>query len=123
MLLLSSHNIFTPYLANASELVLVMWLYMCIVPAGVSLAAVSVDTLGQRVMQTGINHIETDRLLMDLAARVPEQHKHTSINMKGERSAANQSNPSKSKHDSKTDCDAVWTQSHVFSGPMRAEQL
>lgn len=40
-------------------------------PAGVSLAAASVDALGQRVVQSGIDHVETDRLLVHLAARVP----------------------------------------------------
>lgn len=43
-------------------------------PAGVSLAAAGVDTLRQSVMQTGINHIQTDGLLMHLAAGVSAQH-------------------------------------------------
>lgn len=43
-------------------------------PAGVSLAAAGVDALGQGVVQGGIDHVETDRLLVHLAARVPAQH-------------------------------------------------
>lgn len=42
------------------------------IPAGVSLAAAGVDTLGQRVVQAGINHVQTDGLLMHLAAGVPD---------------------------------------------------
>lgn len=43
-------------------------------PAGVSLTTASVDTLRQGVMQSRINHIEADRLLVHLTARVPAQH-------------------------------------------------
>lgn len=46
-------------------------------PAGVSLAAASVDTLWQGVMQGGIDHIETDRLLVHLTAGVPVHHART----------------------------------------------
>lgn len=42
-------------------------------PAGVSLAAAGVDALRQRVVQTGINHIEADGFLMYLTAGVPVQ--------------------------------------------------
>lgn len=49
-------------------------LSLACIPAGVSLATASVDTLGQGVMQTGINHIQADWLLMHLTARVPVQH-------------------------------------------------
>lgn len=66
------------------DLVSVCWyvLRMCVlcsvcVPAGVSLATASVDALGQGIMQAGINHIQTDWLLVHLAAGVPVQHKHT----------------------------------------------
>lgn len=44
------------------------------VPAGVSLATAGVDTLGQCVVQAGINHIQTDRLLMHLAAGIPKKN-------------------------------------------------
>lgn len=60
--------------------------YVCIslllecIPAGVSLATTSVDTLGQGVMQSGINHIQTDWFLMHLTARVPVNHTHTHTN-------------------------------------------
>lgn len=56
-------------------MVLVMF---CItgLPAGESLAAAGVDALRQRVMQTGINHIQTDGLLVNLTAGIPVQHTH-----------------------------------------------
>lgn len=63
-------------------LICTVYFVMCslvCVPAGVSLATASVDALGQSVVQTGINHIQTDWLLMHLTARVPVQHKHTII--------------------------------------------
>lgn len=47
---------------------------MC-VPAAVSLAAASVNTLGQSVVQTGINHIQTDGLLVHLTTGIPVKHK------------------------------------------------
>lgn len=53
-------------------------MYVCgsvFVPAGVSLATVRVDALGQGVVQAGINHIHTDWLLMHLTAWVPELQK------------------------------------------------
>lgn len=55
-----------------------MWGLSCL-PAGESLATASVDTLGQGVIQSGINHIETDRLLVHLTARVPAQQQHNHI--------------------------------------------
>lgn len=40
-------------------------------PAGESLAAASIDTLGQGVLQSGIDHIQTDGLQVDFTARIP----------------------------------------------------
>lgn len=58
-----------------------VWTLVCL-PAGVSLATASVDALGQGVMQSGINHIEADRLLVHLTARVPVQHTQNHITRK-----------------------------------------
>lgn len=40
-------------------------------PAGVSLTAAGVDALGQGLVQSGIDHVQTDGFLMHLAAGIP----------------------------------------------------
>lgn len=56
-------------------------------PARVSLAAPRVDALWQSVMQCGIDHMNTDWLLVHLTARVPVQnnkiitHNHLAENL------------------------------------------
>ncbi len=55
--------------------------HVCVVclPAGVSLAAAGVYTLGEGVMQSRINHIQTDWFLMYLTAWIPVHHMHKTI--------------------------------------------
>lgn len=53
------------------------------VPAAVSLAAASVNTLGQSVVQTGINHIQTDGLLVHLTTGISVKHKHNTTHWGG----------------------------------------
>ena len=45
-------------------------------PAGVSLTTAGVDALGQGLMQSGINHVQTDWFLMHLAAGIPVRNIH-----------------------------------------------
>lgn len=69
---------------KGSQIHHILCVYVCVcevgcvcVPAAVSLAAASVNTLGQSVVQTGINHIQTDGLLVHLTTGIPVKHNTT----------------------------------------------